>query len=259
MKSGPTLAAATRVPRAARAAMRPVATVVLPTPECVPATTRRGPRTPATSAGLDLEDRVVAGDGEELLVGRVRAGAAEELADLPLPSAQVLAQDGHGVVTGDLCGREGLCLLAEAQLAGPGDAQVLHPRRDAAGRHQVLVAVELEQVDGRRAPLAGGAAAHRQDPRPLHAETGAREAGNDAVEDVLREPAGGLIVVAHRFILSAPASAPGPFGAGAGRPAPTARPPPPGPARGGPRRARRHGRWPRRLRSLSAGRRRGPG
>src|SRR5687767_11220155 len=50
MKSGPTLAEATRTPRRRKAASRPVATVVLPTPELVPATTRRGPSrgTPAT-------------------------------------------------------------------------------------------------------------------------------------------------------------------------------------------------------------------
>src|SRR5579871_6620949 len=43
MKSGPTLAGATRRPRARSAAIRPLATVVLPTPEWVPAMTRRGP------------------------------------------------------------------------------------------------------------------------------------------------------------------------------------------------------------------------
>src|SRR5579864_7115775 len=43
MKSGPTLADATRRPRAAHAAMRPVATVVFPTPEWVPETTILGP------------------------------------------------------------------------------------------------------------------------------------------------------------------------------------------------------------------------
>src|SRR2546430_586021 len=52
MKSGPTLAEATRMPRLAKAASSPVATVVLPTPEWVPAMTRRGPsegiRHPAT-------------------------------------------------------------------------------------------------------------------------------------------------------------------------------------------------------------------
>src|SRR3954462_1347952 len=45
MKSGPTLAAATFVPLDRRAAIRPVATVVFPTPDDVPATTSRGPRT----------------------------------------------------------------------------------------------------------------------------------------------------------------------------------------------------------------------
>src|SRR6185436_19389129 len=43
MKSGPTLADATRWPACRSATSRPVATVVLPTPECVPATTTRGP------------------------------------------------------------------------------------------------------------------------------------------------------------------------------------------------------------------------
>src|ERR671911_2304252 len=43
MKSGPTLAAAGRCPAARRPARRPVAAVVLPTPEWVPATTIRGP------------------------------------------------------------------------------------------------------------------------------------------------------------------------------------------------------------------------
>src|ERR1700733_9160024 len=42
MKSGPTLAEATRWPRFRSAAMTPVAMVVLPTPEWVPATTNRG-------------------------------------------------------------------------------------------------------------------------------------------------------------------------------------------------------------------------
>ncbi len=41
MKSGPTFAAPTRCPARRSAAIKPVATVVLPTPECVPATTMR--------------------------------------------------------------------------------------------------------------------------------------------------------------------------------------------------------------------------
>src|SRR5437879_3102716 len=43
MKSGPTLAEATRRPRLAKAAINPVATVVFPTPEWVPEMTMRGP------------------------------------------------------------------------------------------------------------------------------------------------------------------------------------------------------------------------
>src|SRR6266567_2747262 len=48
MKSGPTLALATATPRRDSADMSPVATVVLPTPEWVPATTRRGPWSPTS-------------------------------------------------------------------------------------------------------------------------------------------------------------------------------------------------------------------
>src|SRR5579875_2694148 len=62
MKSGPTLAAATRRPRRARAAMTPVATVVLPTPEWVPATTTLGASTgirPAIVARQDWAVRVL--------------------------------------------------------------------------------------------------------------------------------------------------------------------------------------------------------
>src|SRR6266849_11213695 len=43
MKSGPTLAETTRRPRLVRAAIKPTATVVLPTPEWVPEITTRGP------------------------------------------------------------------------------------------------------------------------------------------------------------------------------------------------------------------------
>jgi hypothetical protein len=50
MKSGPTLHDATSTPRARNAAISPVAIVVFPTPECVPATTNRG--TIATSMAV---------------------------------------------------------------------------------------------------------------------------------------------------------------------------------------------------------------
>ncbi len=54
MKSGPALAPAGRCPARRRALRRPVATVVLPTPEWVPATTMRAP------SGADVIVRTVA-------------------------------------------------------------------------------------------------------------------------------------------------------------------------------------------------------
>src|SRR6266567_1644652 len=59
MKSGPTLAGATARPCRARAAITPVATVVLPTPEWVPAMTRRGPRVGIAASCHDGGVRIV--------------------------------------------------------------------------------------------------------------------------------------------------------------------------------------------------------
>src|SRR5918996_3461828 len=65
MKSGPTLAAAGRSPAALRAARRPVAPVVLPTPEWVPATMIRGPRvgTATERSGPSVTRRCPTGGG----------------------------------------------------------------------------------------------------------------------------------------------------------------------------------------------------
>src|SRR5262245_18272979 len=76
MKSGPTFAAATRTPRAANAAIRPVATVVLPTPEWVPATTMRGPSevTPPSVAELARSREAAGPPAPTAALRRVRVG-----------------------------------------------------------------------------------------------------------------------------------------------------------------------------------------
>src|SRR5262245_59025283 len=61
-----------------------------------------------TSSSEDAERRVVGGDAAEVGVGRRRAHAVEEDADLELPSLQVGAQDLDLVVVGDLDGTERL-------------------------------------------------------------------------------------------------------------------------------------------------------
>src|SRR5204863_6315628 len=98
MKSGPTLAGATRAPRARNADMSPVATVVLPTPEWVPATTSRGPRSSTSvldallgrdAAVVGVLDLVHLGDGVRQLeklgsgvpAGRHHVGARRAIAD----------------------------------------------------------------------------------------------------------------------------------------------------------------------------------
>src|SRR4051812_9844098 len=62
MKSGPTLAAATPCPARRKAAINPVAMVVFPTPEWVPATTTLAPRC--------TEVRVIAGGSVHLVKTR---------------------------------------------------------------------------------------------------------------------------------------------------------------------------------------------
>src|SRR4051794_21294295 len=71
MKSGPTLAAPTTMPLCRNAAISPVATVVLPTPDDVPATTSRGPRR-ATVKG-----RCRALHGRQAVLGQDRAAALQ--------------------------------------------------------------------------------------------------------------------------------------------------------------------------------------
>src|SRR5437764_12452873 len=86
MKSGPTLADATRRPRRRNAAISPVATVVLPTPECVPAMTthavltsqpcepgRNGPRL-GVVAERDAEGDAGFGGGQPVGVDRPARG-----------------------------------------------------------------------------------------------------------------------------------------------------------------------------------------
>src|SRR6266540_2898750 len=101
MKSGPTLNPVTARPRAAKAPSRPVATVVLPAPEWVPATTSRAvtaaPRSPldpllpadATLEGvLDLAHLGDQVGAVQQLGGRVAAGDHDVLE--PGPFAQHL-------------------------------------------------------------------------------------------------------------------------------------------------------------------------
>src|SRR6266542_3253828 len=92
MKSGPTLKPATRRPRSVKAAIRPVATVVLPTPEWVPATTTLAVigspsawRPPlAGEVGGLLE---IAGDPGPAVAHALPGDVAQPLGRLPLADA----------------------------------------------------------------------------------------------------------------------------------------------------------------------------
>ena len=102
------------------------------------------------TGAFDHEDGVLGRDGAELLVGRVGADAVEELADFPLPAAQVGAEHVELLVVGQLASRVNISVCRpEPQLAAAGDAEVAHPLRDASGRDEVRCAVDVEQVHRR--------------------------------------------------------------------------------------------------------------
>src|SRR6266536_3154624 len=129
MKSGPTLKPATARPRAAKAAIRPVATVVLPTPEWVPATTSLAvtcvpppPRSPL--------DALLAADG---LVERVLdlAHLGDQVGGLEQLGGSVAAGDDHVLESGPVAQHVD-------HLGG------VHP----AERHRIGELVEDQQVVG---------------------------------------------------------------------------------------------------------------
>src|SRR6266498_207585 len=98
MKSGPTLKPATLRPWPAKAAIRPVATVVLPTPEWVPATTTLAvmKRSPASRSPLDpplAADAPVEGMLELAHLG-------DEVGDLDQRGGRVAAGHDHVLEAG---------------------------------------------------------------------------------------------------------------------------------------------------------------
>src|SRR6266568_3202803 len=138
MKSGPTLKPATRRPRSVKAAIRPVATVVLPTPEWVPATTTLAV-IGSPSAWRSPLDSLLAADA--LVEGMLElAHLGDEVGDLD--------QRRGGVATGD----------DDVLEAGAVAQHVDHfGGIDPAERHRIGELVEDQHVVRRLAdaPLAG--------------------------------------------------------------------------------------------------------
>src|SRR5258708_7759590 len=135
MKSGPTLAETTRRPRRTRAAINPVATVVLPTPEWVPEITMRGPRVgtlhPATPIGHYGTMRIVSllPSATEILyaldLGEELVGVTHEC-DWP-PEARGKRLVSHSTLPTGASPAEVDRLVSEALAAG-NPIYPLHPR-----------------------------------------------------------------------------------------------------------------------------------
>src|SRR3954468_23558065 len=78
------------------------------------------PRRAQASGGLEVEHREVRCHGGEVLVARVLVDALEELAHLPAPAAEVLAQHGQLLRVGHLARGDGLDPPPDPQLGAPG-------------------------------------------------------------------------------------------------------------------------------------------
>ena len=98
---------------------------------------------------LDAEDRMVGRDPHEFTGGRVGADASEELADLPLPATEVLAQDRLLLGVRNLDRPERLASAPEQQIPAPSYAEIANPLRVPARRDEVAIPVKSEQIDGR--------------------------------------------------------------------------------------------------------------
>jgi len=116
----------------------------------------------------------------------------EEAAHLPGPAVEVGGQDGGLVGVGHLLGADGFDAAADPQLTLAGGPQVADPLGVAPGRHEVALAVELEQVDHGRAPLAARPAPHGEDPGAGHGDAVPHEPADRPVE-ALVVAAGGQV------------------------------------------------------------------
>src|SRR5215469_11308994 len=115
---------------------------------------------PGRLPSLDPEHRVVRGDGQQLVVGRIRADTLEEHADLELPLLEVGPQQARPVLDRYLGGGELLDPPADPQLATTGRPHIADPLRVPTGRNQVPLTLEGQWVHRGGPPLPRLAAAH---------------------------------------------------------------------------------------------------
>ena len=118
---------------------------------------------------LDAEDRVVGRDPHELVRGRVGPDAIEELPDLPLPAAKVLAQDRLLLGIRDLNGPERLASPPEQKVPPAGYAKVANPLCVPARRNKVAIPAKPSRFTGVRlsSPVLRPGTSSTRDPATL--------------------------------------------------------------------------------------------
>src|SRR5262249_4826303 len=130
--------------------------------------------------------------------------SAEELADLPLPAAEVGAQDHLLLGIGELGGTEVLAAPAEEQAALARGAEGAHPLGPAPRGYEGPVDPRREHVDRLAARVGGPATPELEDARPPDADPCAGERGDKSVHDVAGEPVGCPVVRSCRRIAHGP-------------------------------------------------------
>src|SRR5919106_2259837 len=162
-----------------------------PTPSRSSAGLRWVDRARSVPLVLESEDErwMVRRDPAELVVGRKRVDS-QEAPHLPGPLLDVQTQQRELLGIRQLLRAEAACLATTVELALLGHAEVADPLGRPTRRQQVGPALELEGVDGSGADLAALPAPDSQRLRALHSQPNSVETGDQAIEDIPREPAG---------------------------------------------------------------------
>jgi len=132
------------------------------------------------------------------MLGRIPADRLEELSDLLASSRKLAGKDGRLCVAGQLPSAGVLHATADAELPRAYGAKVVNPLRRPAGSDEVAAAVDVDQVDHRRAHCSTPAADHTRLAAAEHAHAVPGEPAHRPVEHVPRRPPGLDVVIVWR-------------------------------------------------------------
>lgn len=125
-----------------------------------------------TAAESDPEYRVVRSDATQVGIGGIGTHTLEKDSYLRFPPLEIGAENFNFLVIGQLLRFKCLRASTHPQFACTRCSEIAHPLCLAAGCNQILLAIEIEKVDGRRLPLPALPASNPKFARPPNAQTG---------------------------------------------------------------------------------------